>query len=191
MRRYGNTLVASGFTLVELLVVIAIIGILVSLLLPAVQSAREAARRVQCFNQLRQLGLSCMTHYDAHQFYPSGGWGWQWIGDPNLGVGNTQPGGWMFSMLPFIEQQSIYDLQLGLPEGPQRRAAASRMLQIPIPLTYCPSRRPPAIYPTSLPTPKYADATTKVVKSDYAMNGGVALRSPSSLGVSWNWEGPP
>ena len=74
-----------GFTLVELLVVITIIGILVSLLLPAVQSAREAARMAQCQNNMKQLGLGAKSHATIHGHYPSSGWGYLWIGDPNRG----------------------------------------------------------------------------------------------------------
>ena len=88
-----------GFTLVELLVVIAIIGILVALLLPAIQAAREAARRTQCKNQLRQLAISFHNHHDTHKFFPSGGWGWAWVGFPEQGSGNKQSGGWLYSLL--------------------------------------------------------------------------------------------
>jgi prepilin-type N-terminal cleavage/methylation domain-containing protein len=75
MRRKGNYLsrLARGFTLVELLVVIAIIGILVALLLPAIQAAREAARRTQCVNQLRQMIVAMQNHVSALQIFPTGG----------------------------------------------------------------------------------------------------------------------
>ena len=99
-----------AFTLVELLVVITIIGILIALLLPAVQAAREAARRLQCANNLKQLSVAMLIHEQANGFFPSGGWNWQWIGDPDRGTGKEQPGGWCYTTLPYIEQQALHDL---------------------------------------------------------------------------------
>ena len=81
-----------AFTLVELLVVIAIIGILVALLLPAIQAAREAARRATCVNQLKQIALAWQLHHDTHKFFPSGGWGYRYMADPDRGFGEKQPG---------------------------------------------------------------------------------------------------
>jgi len=130
----------SGFTLVELLVVIAIIGILVSLLLPAVQSAREAARRMQCQNNLKQIGLGAHMHQDVHKIFPAGGWGWGWVGDPDRGSDREQPGGWIYNILPFIEQQALHDLGSGLPQN-AKRAAATQMTQTQVLTFNCPTRR--------------------------------------------------
>ena len=85
-----------GFTLIELLVVIAIIAILVALLLPAVQQAREAARRSSCKNNLKQIGLAIHNYHDVHNIFPTGG------------LGAHGPSAWVH-MLPFIEQGSLYD----------------------------------------------------------------------------------
>ena len=76
----------AGFTLVELLVVITIIGILMGMVVPAVQNAREQARRITCANNLGQIGKAAQNHLSKYGFYPSGGWGSQWIGDPDAGA---------------------------------------------------------------------------------------------------------
>src|SRR5438552_10376719 len=92
-----------GFTLVELLVVIAIIGVLVALLLPAVQAAREAARRMQCGNQIKQLGLALHNHHDSMGLFPAADD--QFVGP----AGATLTHSWVPRILPYIEQQALLE----------------------------------------------------------------------------------
>jgi prepilin-type N-terminal cleavage/methylation domain-containing protein len=167
-----------GFTLVELLVVIAIIGVLVSLLLPAVQAAREAARRTQCVNNIRQLALATLNHVDTYGYLPSGGWGWNWVGDPDRGFGKSQPGGWTYSVLPFMEEQNLWAMGQGLPDGADKRQALADMNQVQRGTFICPSRRSAA--PTGI-KPHWAPKNCLKVdisgKSDYAINIGDAKTS--------------
>lgn len=94
----------SGFTLVELLVVIAIIGILVALLLPAVQAAREAARRTQCKNNLKQIGLALHNYHDTQKSFPPGTvWG------TGARYSNPRTGGYIMHIFPYLEQSNVYD----------------------------------------------------------------------------------
>lgn len=163
-----------GFTLVELLVVITIIGILISLLLPAVQSAREAARRLQCSNNLKQLGLGALNHEQANGFFPSGGWGWYWVGDPDRGFGKRQTGGWLYCTLPYIEQQALFDLPKdgdGSTVTAAQTKGAAVMLATPLAAAHCPSRRPATLYP-SLTGMHNADAVSSAAHADYAANSG-------------------
>ncbi len=147
----GRHFARRAFTLVELLVVIAIIGILVALLLPAIQAARESARRSQCTSQLKQLALGGMNCENVTRHYPTGGWGYNWVGDADRGYGQNQPGGWIYNILPFIEETVRHDLPRdGKPNeltDPQLEGARPMLID-PITIINCPSRRPSGIYPT-------------------------------------------
>ncbi|MCA9188985.1 MAG: DUF1559 domain-containing protein [Pirellulaceae bacterium] len=142
-RRKRNR-VRPGFTLVELLVVIAIIGLLVALLLPAVNAAREAARLNGCKNNLKQLALGCIVHESAQGHYPTGGWGNDWVGDADRGYNGEQPGGWIYNLMPFIEETALHD-QAGDGDPKQitnaQLEATRNMLLSPLNIINCPTRR--------------------------------------------------
>jgi prepilin-type N-terminal cleavage/methylation domain-containing protein len=123
-----------GFTLIELLVVIAIIAVLIGLLLPAVQKIREAASRMQCANNLKQLGLACHNHHGQFGFFPSGGWDWftppTYVnGQPRTGA--QQQAGWGFQLLPFLEADNVW------------RAGPLPAIGTPQRVFFCPTRRSP------------------------------------------------
>jgi prepilin-type N-terminal cleavage/methylation domain-containing protein len=173
---------ARGFTLVELLVVIAIIGILIALLLPAVQAAREAARRIQCANHVKQITLGVIQHYETMRYFPAGGWNSAYIGDPDLGFRDKQCGGWIYNILPWIEQQNLRDMGKGT-SGMAKQTALTKLSATPISLLYCPSRRDAIAYPLA-PwdiTGGYQGSpfvnitfspTMKLGRNDYAANAG-------------------
>jgi prepilin-type N-terminal cleavage/methylation domain-containing protein/prepilin-type processing-associated H-X9-DG protein len=184
-----------AFTLVELLVVIAIIGVLVALLLPAVQAAREAARRTQCSNNLKQIGLALQSHHDTHKVLPSGGWGWRWMADPDRGSGEKQSGSWAYSILPFMEQQAIYNIGKGA-SGAAKRQALGRLASTPVGSFYCPSRRPARAYPNRRAgsTDQHnAEAPAELARTDYAGNLGPEIsqqggeRAPSCNNRYTQW----
>ncbi len=161
-----------GFTLVELLVVITIIGILISLLLPAVQSAREAARRTQCANNIKQIGLAALNHEHDQGYFPTGGWGWRWGGDPDRGYGYKQPSGFFYCILPYMDQANLHDMGAGL-TGTAKMDAIGKATSIPIPSFQCPTRRQCIAYPYVHSSPYYNMTKPTVIgRSDYAANGG-------------------
>ncbi|MCA9175942.1 MAG: DUF1559 domain-containing protein [Planctomycetales bacterium] len=145
----------NAFTLVELLVVIAIIGVLVALLLPAVQAAREAARRIQCSNQVKQIGLGFQLYHDTHQQFPMGGR--NYVNCCNSSVRDYW--NWTYYIYPYLEQQNLYD-----------NTSDAVVYGTPVPVFYCPSRRQPRVYGSGN-------------RSDYAANAGTSTSASTANGA--------
>jgi len=179
--RLSERTTLAAFTLVELLVVIAIIGVLVALLLPAVQAAREAARRMQCKNNLKQMGLGALNHESTYGFYPTGGWSYDWGPDPDRGFGENQPAGWMYGLLPYIEQGNLRDLGAGQAYGSRaRQVALTTLIQAQVGAYLCPSRGitslPLTIWNSTVKNmgsyPRQLGTSTGLFRGDYAANAG-------------------
>ncbi len=161
-----------GMTLMELLVVISLIGMLLALLLPAVQASRESARMNSCKNNLRQVGLALLNHESATQRFPSGGWGYQWYADPDRGTGLAQPGGWPFSTLAYLERTDLSRHGAG-ETGQAKREALAAASGTPVSVFFCPTRRTPGVYPFDVQLPPRNTAPMRAAaKIDYAINGG-------------------
>jgi prepilin-type N-terminal cleavage/methylation domain-containing protein len=149
-----------AFTLIELLVVIAILGILMGLLMPAVQKVREAAARVQCANNLKQIGLAFQNHHGTLGYFPSGGWSATTPPSYVNGVpalGEQQAAGWAFQILPFLEAENTW------------KAGAVVAVGTPNKVFFCPSRRNPqtVTYPDNYQPPLTGGNLTHAL-CDYA-----------------------
>jgi prepilin-type N-terminal cleavage/methylation domain-containing protein len=173
----------SGFTLVELLVVIAIIGILIALLLPAIQAARESARRMECKNHLKQLGVAVSTYTDSQRGLPSGGYGIPWAPHPDRGLGVNQPGSLFYSILPFLEQKQLFNLGKGvgaMADNSALHQANISRIATPVNTFFCPTRRAPGTSPASTiiftfvysPVLVAPDRLKFTAHSDYCANAG-------------------
>jgi prepilin-type processing-associated H-X9-DG protein len=169
-----------GISVVEVLIAITIISMLLTLILPAVQSARSAARRTACSNSLRQVGFAIQNHHAAHDKFPTNGWGFRWVGDPDRGFGREQPGGWIFNTLPYMEQDGIRKTSAGLAaESPAKLDAAARMLQSATIGWNCPERRDAGPFSCNGAYEPYnSRPVSRSPRSDFAANGGDVYCDP-------------
>lgn len=164
-----------AFSLVEVLVVVSITSALIGMLLPALQMAREAARVASCKSNLKQLGLAIQLHEQSLGHLPGAGWGTAWTGDPDMGSGSKQPGSWIFSSLPYMENKEIHVLASdGNPSEitDAQKAGAVEASQAPINLVTCPSRRSATTSPVSVETVWNMNYAAAASKSDYSINCG-------------------
>jgi prepilin-type N-terminal cleavage/methylation domain-containing protein len=204
--------VQRGFTLVELLVVIAIIGILVALMLPAVQAAREQARMVQCRNNLRQMATAFLSHESAQGHYPTSGWGYMWVGIADAGYGERQPGGWAYNILKYMEYEelrdsaytlAVLDRRTGIepdPHADEYRDEKLPLITTLVPMFICPSKRGAQLYPMASRHVYLAnnlqgcDSRSKcvVARGDYRVNSGSIgagdIMGPSHHDYSGSWS---
>lgn len=154
----------AGFTLVELLVVITIIGILVGLMLPAVQAAREAGRRMQCSNNLKQIGLAFSSHLQAKNAFPGGGSAVvmptprTWVGD-QVAVYDQQAWSWGYQILPYIEETALWN-----------NRDDDLVARTPLPGYFCPTRR----RPVALAAGPWQVSAKPRAMIDYAGNAGTS-----------------
>ena len=185
---------ARGFTLIELLVVIAIIAILIALLLPAVQQAREAARRTQCRNNLKQIGLALHNYHDTHNTMP---YSWMVTITPNI---NLAP--WTVPILPYIDQGPLYnqwsplvpainEIAAMVPSMATQVQGNLRVIQTPLAAFQCPSSPAPAtsnyhIGPPDAPAP----LSWTAARGDYIASSGVR-QDFSTLAYTGFPGGPP
>lgn len=161
-----------------MVMVLAVTAFVVSIFAPLVVAARSKSRRAECANNLRQIAMAWSEHEQALNFMPSSGWGWRWIGDPDRGFGRHQPGGWAYDVLRFTQYASVANQGAGERDDDAKGAAMLKAVSIPIPMFYCPDRRPVRAYPVvrngflAHNLPECRAQLCSVARTDYQANSG-------------------
>jgi prepilin-type processing-associated H-X9-DG protein len=150
---------------------------------------------------LRQLAIAFHNHHDVHKHLPTGGWGFAWLGYPEYGFGRDQPGGWLYNILPFIEEGTLHDIGRGA-TGAARNTATQKRVESPFEGMNCPSRRSTNVYnfkSTGI-TYAYSDPFERCSKTDYAACAGDMIQ-PEAFAApdgstpydevlrGWDWDG--
>ena len=138
-------------------------------------------------NQIKQIALAVQLHESTHRYLPSGGWGWNWVGDPDMGAGKSQPGSWIYSVLPFMEEDALWSMSQGVTNAAEKKRLLGEMNSRQPGGFICPSRR--QAVPTSIKThwsPVNCDKIAIAGKSDYAINIG----GDASDADYWGFPGP-
>lgn len=181
--------------MVELLVTISVAGLLLALMLPAVQMAREAARRTHCRSNLRQIAIGLQNFHDRNGGFPGNGWGFAWVAEPGRTVGKRQPAGWIYQLLPDVDAANLWLAGTGT-SGSAARDELAQLCQTRLPLFKCPTRPTDQIGPQT-GVFRYRNASTPrlISRTDFAIcegdfitntNGGPeTLEEGDDPGYAW------
>jgi prepilin-type N-terminal cleavage/methylation domain-containing protein/prepilin-type processing-associated H-X9-DG protein len=176
-----------GHTLIELLIVIALIGLLINLLLPAIQHSRESSRRTQCQNNLRQIGMATGAFENSMRYFPTAGGNYEDF-DTLRAKGGFERAGWAYQLLPYIEQQRLYDRGHAVSAWNQRSDSQKGVFEVSIPLYACPTRNQRFSQPSSDGV-VYALGDYAGLVADWINNQGANRSLPSEEELAATWRG--
>ena len=128
--------------------------------------------------------MGCLSHEHANGFFPSGGWCYEWVGDSTQGFGKKQPGSWVYSILPYMDQVPLWQLSASDSNGQFNKANVITMCTTPLTVMSCSTRRPAVVYPIGqapITNPGVGGSLPRVVKGDYAGNSGGSVFADSFI----------
>lgn len=179
-----------GLSVIQVVIVVVVIGVLVALIIPAIQIARASARMAQCKHNMNQLSAAMRKHEQAQGFFPSGGWGARWVGDADSGFDKHQPGGFFYNILPYLDRQELHDLAAGTARGSDKQNDLNlQAAQTIVPVMTCPTRRAPMVRPTPINPKEMCNCSSPSDPSMSAWFNGDYKANAGSVVVGW-WTGP-